>query len=109
MIVTEDLTTLSYTVRDGFKCFELIAEEVTQQLLPGIYQFQVTAADGNSIPACNRLLKKYWSHWVKHGILSSLSITPVAGRFIAIFLITARITSIRQQAVCLLPLTMIDM
>lgn len=37
MVITPDIPTLKYTMRNGIKFFELIAEPVKQEILPGIF------------------------------------------------------------------------
>lgn len=37
MVITPDLQNLSYSVKYGVKCFELVAEPVKQEILPGVF------------------------------------------------------------------------
>lgn len=37
MVITPDINTLPYYIRNGVKCFELVAEPVQREILPGIY------------------------------------------------------------------------
>lgn len=37
MVITPDISTLKYTVRNGIKYFELVAEPVNQEILPGVF------------------------------------------------------------------------
>ncbi|WP_255711566.1 hypothetical protein [Pelosinus baikalensis] len=39
MVASPDLLNLPYVIRHGVKCFELVAEPVARELLPGIWPF----------------------------------------------------------------------
>ncbi len=37
MVITPDISTLKYTVRNGIKFFELVSEPVNQEIPPGVF------------------------------------------------------------------------
>lgn len=37
MVITPDIPTLKYTTRNCIKIFELVAEPVNQEILPGVF------------------------------------------------------------------------
>ena len=70
MVITPDISTLKYTVRNGIKFFELVSEPVNQEIPPGVFikgwwyngsipgpTIQVYPGDYVSIRVINRLPK----------------------------------------------------
>ena len=79
MVITPDIPTLKYTTKNGIKFFELIAEPVSQEILPGIFikgwgyngsipgpTIQVYPGDYICIRVINHLPEATSIHW--HGL-----------------------------------------
>lgn len=79
MVITPDVSDLPYTMRNGIKYFELIAEPVKRELLPGLYingwgyngsipgpTIHVYTGDFVNIRVINHLLESTSVHW--HGL-----------------------------------------
>lgn len=79
MVITQDLQTLPYTINNGIKFFELVAEPVNQEILPGVFikgwgyngsipgpTIQVYPGDYVRIRVINRLPEATSVHW--HGL-----------------------------------------
>lgn len=79
MVITPDISTLPFTMKNGVKYFELIAEPVKRELLPGLYinawgyngstpgpTIQVYPGDYVNIRVYNRLPQPTSVHW--HGL-----------------------------------------
>ncbi|GKX29831.1 hypothetical protein SH1V18_23110 [Vallitalea longa] len=79
MIVTPDLHTLDYSIKYGVKCFELVAEPVKQEILPGVFMnawgyngstpgptIIVNSGDNVKIRVYNKLPQPTSIHW--HGL-----------------------------------------
>lgn len=79
MVITPDISTLEYTMKNGIKYFELVAEPVNQEILPGVFikgwgyngsipgpTIQVYPGDYISIRVINQLPEATSIHW--HGL-----------------------------------------
>lgn len=79
MVITPDISTLEYTMKNGIKYFELVAETVNQEILPGVFikgwgyngsipgpTIQVYPGDYISIRVINQLPEATSIHW--HGL-----------------------------------------
>ncbi|MBM7607289.1 FtsP/CotA-like multicopper oxidase with cupredoxin domain [Lysinibacillus composti] len=79
MVITPDIPTLNYTIKNGIKYFELVAEPVNQEILPGVFikgwgyngsipgpTIQVYPGDYISIRVINHLSEATSIHW--HGL-----------------------------------------
>ena len=79
MVITPDIPNLPYVMRNGIKYFELIAEPVTRELLPGLFiiawgyngttpgpTILVYPGDYVNIRAYNKLPEATSIHW--HGL-----------------------------------------
>ena len=79
MVITPDISNLSFTKKNGIKYFELVAEPVKRELLPGLYinawgyngsnpgqTIQVYPGDYVNIRVYNRLPQPTSVHW--HGL-----------------------------------------
>ena len=79
MVITPDIPTLEYTLRNRIKYFELVAEPVNQEILPGVFikgwgyngsipgpTIQVYPGDYISIRVINHLPEATSIHW--HGL-----------------------------------------
>lgn len=79
MVISPDIPNLQYTMKNGIKYFELVAEPVTREILPGLYMkglgyngsipgptIQVFAGDNVCIRVVNRLSEATSVHW--HGL-----------------------------------------
>ncbi|WP_431808166.1 multicopper oxidase family protein [Lysinibacillus sphaericus] len=79
MVITPDIFTLEYTMKNGIKYFELVAEPVNQEILPGVFikgwgyngsipgpTIQVYPGDYISIRVINQLPEATSIHW--HGL-----------------------------------------
>jgi FtsP/CotA-like multicopper oxidase with cupredoxin domain len=79
MVITPDIPSLNYTMVDGYKLFQLIAEPVNREILPGIFiegwgyngsipgpTIQVYPKDRVIIRVINHLPEPTSVHW--HGL-----------------------------------------
>jgi FtsP/CotA-like multicopper oxidase with cupredoxin domain len=79
MVITPDIPTLKYSIRNGIKFFELVAEPVNQEILPGVFikgwgyngsipgpTIQCYPGDNISIRVINHLPEATSIHW--HGL-----------------------------------------
>lgn len=79
MLITPDISTLKYTIQNGIKCFELVAEPVNQEILQGVFikgwgynqsipgpTIQVYPGDYVNIRVINHLPEATSIHW--HGL-----------------------------------------
>jgi len=79
MVITPDITNLEYTEKHGVKYFELVAEPVIRELIPGLFikgwgyngsipgpTIQVYPGDYVNIRVCNKLPQPTSVHW--HGL-----------------------------------------
>ncbi|MBU3099625.1 MULTISPECIES: multicopper oxidase domain-containing protein [Clostridium] len=90
MVITPDVSNLYYKIKNGIKYFELIAENVKQEILPGLYinglgyngnipgaTIQVYPGDYVNLRVYNKLDEPTSIHW--HGLDIPNSMDGVPG------------------------------
>lgn len=122
MVTSPDLSNLSFVLRQGVKYFELVAEQVERELLPGIWirgwgyngsipgpTIQVYPGDYVHIRVYNALPEATSVHWHGRTYLTSWTVHRILNRpqklNRADILIIIFQSSIRQEHICITRIT----